>query len=510
MDEHPEGPYLIGCDLGTSGCKSIVMDSRGAVLSWAIKDYPTISRQPGWAEQNPGDWFEAFRDTLRRAVSQAKIKAKDVAMICIVGITHNAVLLDSKDRVLRPSIIYTDIRSMNQSQSLLKAWGERIFEKTWNQISPIWTWPQLLWISENQPEIWERVNRIFFPKDYLRHLIVPQFVSDTIDPAGSLLYDPIKCVWIPDFYKSLGLNRENLPEIVSPYQIVGELNAKMADSLDLIEGTPVIAGSTDTAAEVFGVGATRLGQSIIKLATVGRIAAISTNPLPSPEFLNYHHILDGLWYPGTATKFAASAFNWARKAFWNDINQTGIYTRMDAAATTVPPGSEGLLFHPYLAGEFAPSWDPHLRACYTGVSLKHTRAHFTRAVMEGVGFALRSALESVIEMGLVVDEVRLIGGGAKSDLWAQIITDIIDREVLVPSGSDAAFGAALMAGVAAGVFDNDPSELQKLVKIRSHLKPEASRRELYQELYEIHQRAAGAIKNISHQLHQFQTQHQVT
>jgi xylulokinase len=510
MNEHSKGPYLVGSDLGTSGCKSIVMDSHGAVLGWAIKDYPTNCRHPGWAEQNPKDWFEAFKDTLHQSISQAKVEAKDIAMICIVGITHNAVLLDESERVLRPSIIYTDVRSTGQSRSLLQTWGECIFKKTWNQISPIWTWPQLLWILENEPEIWEQVNRIFFPKDYVRHLISPAFLSDTIDPAGSLLYDPVECVWISDFFESLGLRAENLPEVVSPYHIVGEINTETAQSLGLAKGIPVIAGTTDTAAEVFGVGATRPGQSTIKLATVGRITAINTKPLPSPDFLNYPHILKGLWYPGTSTKFAASAFSWARKAFWDDTSPEEIYKRMDASASTVPPGSDGLLFHPYLAGEFAPSWDPHLRACYTGVGLSHTRAHFTRAVMEGVGFALRSALESVIEMGLVVNEIRLIGGGAQSDLWAQIITDIINRDVLVPSGSDAAFGAALMAGIAAGIFDENPDEMRKLIKIRSHLEPEPSRRDLYEELFGIYREAAGAIQNVSHQLHHFQTQYQFT
>jgi xylulokinase len=500
-----KGSYVLGSDLGTSGCKSIVLDADGRICGRAFREYPTSRPRPGWAEQNPDDWFDAFCVTAHKAIGQAGIHPKSIAAVSIVGITHNAVLLDERDEVLRPSIIYTDTRSLEQSKALQEQWGDRVFRETWNQLSPIWTWPQLLWLREEEPQIWKRVRRILFPKDYVRYRLVPMFLSDKIDPIGTLLYDPINGQWIDEFCNSLGLPAEAFPQSVSPLQIVGGISKSGAEAAGLYPGTPIIAGTTDTAAEVFGTGALTPGQTIIKLATVGRIAAVSQNPLDHPTVLNYPHVLPGLWYPGTCTKFAASAFSWARQVFWDQDGHHYDYKRMNQAVETVPPGSDGLLFHPYLAGEFAPSWDPYLRASFLGVGINHQRAHFTRAVMEGVAYALRDALMSILEMGLYVKELRLIGGGATSGIWGQIITDNLQREVLVPEGTDAAYGSALLAGIAAGMFDKSSEGIDHLIKIRSRLTPEKRHMIIYDELFSIYKQSADATKALSHRLHAFQT-----
>ena len=504
MDEL-EGPFVLGSDLGTSGCKSIVLDAGGNICGWAIESYPTSRPYLGWAEQQPEDWFDAFCRTTRKAIQQARIDPKDIVMVGIVGITHNAVLLDGEDHVLRPSILYTDTRSLPQTDALLAQWGNQVFQKTWNQIGPIWTWPQLLWIREREPYIWDKIQRILFPKDYVRHRLTPSFVSDTIDPVGTLLYDPMQLQWIDEFVHSLGLPVDVLPPPRNPLEIAGRVTDEGASATGLRPGTSVIVGTTDTAAEVFGVGALRPGQAIIKLATVGRIASVSQQPLDHPTVFNYPHVFPGLWYPGTGTKFAASAFTWARQVFWDPGRNQYDYRAMSEAAESVPAGSEGLVFHPYLAGEFAPSWDPHLRGSFLGVGINHQREHFTRAVMEGVAFAIRDALKSVLEMGLEVSEVRLIGGGSTSMLWAQIITDNLHREVLVPEGTDAAFGAALLAGVASGLFEGTPESLDSLIEIRTRLVPDSQHTMKYDELFSIYQHSAIALKDISHRLQAFQT-----
>lgn len=504
------GPYILGSDLGTSGCKSIIMDAQGAIIGWAIKSYPTKSAYPGWAEQNPEDWFEAFCYTARQAICNANIDPAEISVVCIVGITHNAVLLDRQERVLRPSIIYTDIRSISQSSAILERWGEKVFEQTWNKPGPLWTWPQLMWVRDHEPAVWSQVDRILFPKDYVRNRIAPSFLSDPIDPVGSLLFNPLEKDWISEFVDDLRLPQKALPPIFPVTDIVGRVTEGAAQETGLKAGTWVAAGTTDTAAEVFGVGALSCGQAIIKLATVGRIMAISSGPLPNPAFLNYPHVLHGFWYPGTSTKFAASAFSWARRALWEDGGSTDIYQLMDREAESAPAGAGGLLFHPYLAGEFAPSWDPYLRASFIGLGRDHTRGHFTRAVMEGVGFSLRHALESVLEMGLVIDEIRLIGGGAESRLWSQIIANIFDREIVVPVGMDAAFGAAILAGVSAGVFEDSPEAIHRLIQFRSHYYPQPATVALYDRLFGIYREAAGAMREISHKLHYFQTDQQST
>jgi xylulokinase len=233
--------------------------------------------------------------------------------------------------------------------------------------------------------------------------------------------------------------------------------------------------------------------------------AVSDRPLPNHTFLNYPFVIPGYWYPGTSTKFAASAFNWVRRAFWSDEEVEGIYDLMDQSAGSIPPGSDGLLFHPYLAGEFAPSWDPYLRASFLGIGRDHNRSHFTRAVMEGVGLSVRDALENAIEMGLSIKDIRLIGGGSESQLWSQIMADIINQEIVVPVGNDAAFGAALLAGVAAGIFDSSPETINQLIHFRACHHPEPTSVALYDELFLIYKEAALATRQISHKLHHFQT-----
>lgn len=506
MKKSPNSVYVLGSDIGTSGAKSVVLDARGRVCGWAIADYPTLRPCPGWAEQHPEDWFKAFCTTVQRAIEEAGIAPENIATVCVVGITHNAVLLDEGGRVLRPSIIYTDTRSEVQVKSLRDRWGSEVSRRAYNELSPLWTWPQLLWVRENEPGIWRRVRRILFPKDYVRHRIAPSFLTDTIDAVGTLLYNPAEQAWIEDFCTDLGLPPGALPRPVQPCQIVGQVSRDGAAMSGLAPGTPVIAGTTDTAAEMFGAGAVRPGQATVKLATVGRIATIGEGPISDPKFLNYPHVLEGLWYPGTSTKFAASAFAWAGQVFWNHDHQQVDYNLMDQAAATAPPGSGGLIFHPHLAGEFAPYWDPHLRAGFLGVSVNHRRAHFTRAVMEGVGFSMRDALESILATGLDIREIRLIGGGAVSDLWSQIMTDILRREVLVPEGSDAAYGAALLAGVASELFEPEPAFLDGLISFRAHLSPGPAA-EVYDELFAIYQEATEAITPVSHRLHDFQTSH---
>ena len=425
-------------------------------------------------------------------------------MICIVGITHNAVLLDEKNNVLRPSILYTDSRAVPQSEFIFDKWKDKVFERTWNQVGPLWTWPQLLWVKENEPEIWGKVKRILFPKDYVRYCLSEVFVTDTIDPEGTLLFDPVKNEWITEFTDTLDLGRDCWPKPLPSLETVGEITTRAAEITGLSPGTPLICGTTDTAAEVFGVGALQPGQATIKLASVGRITAVSKTPIPYPNFLNYSHVINGLWYPGTSTKFAATAFSWARKAFWNESDESFDYKVMDQAASTAPPGSGGMIFHPHLAGEFAPHWDPQLLASFLGVSINHTRAHFTRAVMEGVGFAIRDALEDLIEAGAIAEEIRLIGGGTASSLWAQIISDIIRRDLIVPESTDAAFGSALLAGIAAGFFENSPKFIHSLIQIRDHLTPNTTYANLYDDLFSIYRLATKATRDISHKLNRFQ------
>ena len=492
--------YVLASDLGSGSCKTIILDDRGRVMSSAGAEYPTFYPQPGWVEQNPDDWYQAFTQTTRRAMAEAGIAVDEIGMVGLVGVTHNTVLLDAQDRPLRPAILTFDQRSGPQCHQILERWGERVLEQTLNGVAPLWTWPQLLWIKQHEPETWLATHRILFQKDYVRQRLAPAHVTDTIDAAGTLLFNPRTESWLPDFWAGLDLPLSALPEPAPPLSVVAEVSIEAAQETGLASGTPVIAGTTDTVAEVYGSGLLAAGQGMVKLASVGRLAVVSSKPVRHPHILNYRHVLDGLWYPGSGTKAAATTPRWLRDNLW----QTASFTEMDEAAAQIPPGSEGLLFHPHLLGEWAPHWDDELRANFIGATMRHTRAHCTRAALEGVAFSLRAAIERLAAMGLVYKEYRLIGGGAKSRLWAQIVCDVLGLPLLLPREQDAAYGAALITAVAAGLLDPEPAAMRTLIQLDAHLEPNPQNRAIYDDLFEIYQAADRSLVDIAHRLTAFE------
>lgn len=492
--------YILASDLGSGSCKTIILDDKAQVVSSAGAEYPTFYPYPGWVEQDPEDWYHAFADTTRRAMTEAGISAHEIGLIGLVAVTHNTVLLDQHDRPLRHAILTFDRRSEAQCHQILERWGEQIFEETLNGVSPLWTWPQLLWIKQQEPEVWQATRRILFQKDYVRHRLAPAYVTDTIDAAGTLLFNPLTEKWLPDFLSDLGLALTATPQIVKPLDVVSTVSRTAAQETGLAAGTPVIAGTTDTVAEVFGSGLLEPGQGMVKLASVGRLAVVAEGPVRDPRILNYRHVLDGLWYPGSGTKSAATTPRWLRDNLWHIDS----FAQMDEAAATIPPGSEGLLFQPHLLGEWAPHWDDRLRANFIGATMRHTRAHFSRAALEGVAFSLRSAIEGLAKIGLTYDEYRLIGGGVKSRLWSQIVCDVLGQPLIVPQAQDAVFGTALITGIAAGLFDPAPAAIQELIEIKSRLEPNSENHAIYNELFEIYRKADQRLIDISHRLTAFE------
>lgn len=490
--------FVLASDFGSGGCKTVILNNAGQVVSSAGAEYSTHYPHPGWVEQTPDDWYEAFIRTTRQAIAKAGIAAADIAMVGLVAVTHNTVLLDDHDRPLRNCILTFDQRSQTQCGQILDKWGDAVFEQTKNGVSPLWTWPQLLWLKQNEPEVWRSTKRVLFQKDYMRHRLAPARLTDTIDAAGTLLFNPIAEQWIEDFCADLGLAPEMLPQVVGPMEVVSEVSREAAAETGLAPGTPVIAGTTDTVAEVFGSGLLQPGQGMVKLASVGRLAVVSPSPILNPRILNYRHVIDGLWYPGSGTKSAATVPRWLRDNLW----QQPSFAAMDEAAAQIPPGSEGLLFQPHLLGEWAPYWDDNLRANFIGATMRHSQAHFTRAALEGVAFALRDAIEGLAKIGLKYEEYRLIGGGAKSRLWSQIVCDVLGQEMLLPKQQDAAYGAALMTGVAAGVFKLE--SIQELIQIERCLEPDWHNHSIYSDLFEIYQEAERRLQEIGQQLTQFE------
>jgi xylulokinase len=494
--------YVLASDFGTGGCKTLLVDNTGEVIATAASEYPMQLPQPGWFEQDPRDWLRALEKTVREVLAQSGVLPSDIVAYGLDGVTHNVVLLDEQSQPLRPCIIFYDTRSTAEVGEINGRWGETVFQRTRNSVTPVWTWPQLLWIKHNEAEIWAKTRSILCQKDYIRNYIAPSPVTDLIDAEGTLLFDPFLNEWIDDFVSDLELPTSVLPEVVSPMAVVGHIDRKGAELTGLLAGTPVIAGTTDTVAEVLGAGALRPGQGTVKLASVGRITCVSTAPTNHPQLLNYRHVIGDLWYPGTATKFATSAFRWLRDAVWNGAS----YEEMSAAAAGAPPGCKGLIFHPHLEGEWVPYWDDNLRGDFLGLTVRHGRDHITRAVMEGVAFALRTGLEYASSLGLSIDEIRLIGQGGRSSVWPQIIADTLNRKIIIPCEKDAAFGAALVTGMGVDIFPHTPDQISRFIRIEEEVEPQPEEVEVYNALYEIYQQSDAALRSISHDLTDFENQ----
>ena len=499
--------YVLGSDIGTGSCKTLLVDEHGVVVARASGLYHLSHPQPGWAEYNPDDWYQAFCGSTRQVLKTSGIHPRHIQAVCIVGITHNPVLLDKNSTVLMPSIHFNDVRSVPQCDEIAAHFGDQVLQRVKNTVGALWTFPQLAWIKQHRPDVWQHIHALHFPKDYVRYRLVrwtdPR-VTDFIDASGTLLFNPQTREWIDPFLDWLNFDRAALPDVRSPFGYAGTVDEGAAFHTGLHEGTPVLVGTTDTAAEVFAAGAVSPGRGTIKLASTGRIAFVTEHPVLHQHVLNYPYLFDDLWYPGTAVKYATSAFRWLHESIWASIPNAD-YAVMDQAAAQVAPGSDGLLFLPHLLGQFAPQWDSQRSAAFLGMTIRHDLRHMTRAVLEGVAFAIRDALEAVRALGLDADDLFLIGAGAKSRLWAQIMADVLNRPLTIPVERDAAYGAALMAGMTAGLYPDDPIAIASFVRTEATVQPIRAHVETYDALFEIYHAADQALTPISARLFEWRS-----
>lgn len=499
---------LLGIDLGTGGCKITLLDRQGEILGESFTEYKTYYPRPGWAEQNPQDWVKTFLVTLRKVFSEARRSASKVLAIGIDGSTHNAVLMGKRDRILRPCIMWMDQRSIRQTQLLDKRIGKKIFRITFNKVNPTWTLPQLLWIRENEPEVIKGVERIFFTKDYLRYHLSKTWETDYIDAHGSMLFDGGRRKWSEDLIREVGLSPTVFPGVLKPTEICGRVTRKAASETGLREGTPIIVGTSDTAAEDYGAGAIKPGQGIVKMATAGNVCLMADQPRPTPMGFNYPHVVDGMWYIVAGTNSCAMANRWYRDTLcqWEigeaKKKRKPAFRLMDEMASKVPPGSEGLFFHPYLMGERSPYFDPFLRAGFVGATAMHRKEHFSRAVLEGVAYSLLDAQRVITDLGQRLKDIRLIGGGAKSPLWRKILADIMGKPILVPASGDASFGSALLAGVGIGLFSDLTDAIRQCVRYVDMVTPDSRSHALYQKYFSLYRKVHDQLAPVHRMIHE--------
>ena len=469
---------LLGIDFGTGGCKVTAIAPDGALAGEASVEYATRHEHPGWSEQDPADWWEALRAALAKLASGG-VDLSRVAALSLDGSTHNAVLLGADWRPVRRTIMWTDQRSTAECEALRRSGAaERIFERCYQMPAPTWTLPQLMWLKAHEPDALARTAHILFVKDYVRFLLTGEAATDRIEAQGTLFFDMRRQAWDEEFVQMAGLRPDTLPRLLEPTDLAGRVTPEASAATGLPAGTPVACGTSDSAVEDYGAGAVEPGDLILKLATAGNVNAMTAEPHPHPKTLTYGHVVPGMWYSVSATNAAALCQRWFRDAF----GFAG-YKAMDAEAIQSPLGANGVMFHPYLQGERCPYWDADLRASFTGVSISSTRGDFCRALLEGVAFSLRDCFRTLEEMELPARRIFLIGGGARSFLWSDIVADVFDRPVAVPEPGDASFGAALLAGVGAGFFRDARDAVARCLRIGRTVEPEPAEAARYAELF---------------------------
>jgi len=499
--------FLLGIDLGAGSLKASLIDGHGRLRGEASAPVATRTPRQGWSEQDPEDWTRALCAAVPAALAHAGLVAGDVAAVGFSAGAHSLVLLDAEDRVVRPAIMWNDQRAGAESEALHARAGPMIVATSLNRVNPTWTLAMLAWLREHEPRALARARRLFLAKDYLRFRVSGTWHSDFSDAVGALMADAATGGWSAEICALVNWPLERLPPLVKPRDVVGKVTAEAAARCGLAAGTPVVCGSNDTTVEFYGAGAVRAGQAAVKLATAAVFYTATNGPSVHPPVSCYPHIIPGMYYTATGTNSCASAHRWLRDEFFSpfaegaglDGDQT--FAAMDAMAGEVAPGAEGLVFHPYMQGERGPYWDPLLRADFIGLTLRHGRRHFVRALYEGIAFSVRDVIEAAKSQGPAVDEVFLIGGGARSAVWRQIVSDVIGMEVKRPGNGDASFGAALIAGVGIGVFADERAAVERCVTVREQCRPDPARHAFYSRLFEVYRDAQKALAPLDHRLH---------
>ena len=487
---------LLGIDYGTGGCKTTVLDETGAFVGEASTEFPTHHEHPGWSEQDPQDWWSALKSSLAK-LAEKGVDLKSVAACALDGSTHNAVLLDDAYRPVRRTIMWTDQRSTAECDALRAGWGERIFSTCYQMPAPTWTLPQMMWLKANEPGALAKTKHVLFVKDYVRYLLTGDAATDYIEAQGTLFFDMKGMKWDEELVRLAGLEMSALPRLIKPVDVVGAVTAAAAAETGLPEGMPVVCGSSDSAVEDYGAGAVEPGDLIIKLATAGNVNSMTAEAHPHPKTLTYSHIVPGMWYSVSATNAAALCQRWWRDSFYGRDASIAAganpWQVINDEAEASPVGANGVFFHPYLQGERCPYWDSNLRASFTGVSISSTRGDFARALMEGVAFSLRDCYRTLEEMRLPVKRIFLIGGGARSKLWSEIVANVFNCSVAVPTPGDASFGACLLAGTGIGVFGDVKDAVAKCLHVDRTVDPDPATAARYDHLFTCYRRIHDAL-----------------
>lgn len=446
---------LLGIDVSTTGVKALLIDEAGKVISSATSPLNLSTPFPLWSEQAPQDWWSGAVHSIRQALAQAGVEGFDVKAVGLTGQMHGLVLLDARNNILRPAILWNDQRTGEECEEINRKVGfEKLLNITGNRALTGFTAPKILWVRNHEPEIFTQIAHILLPKDYVRFCLSGDYAVDKADASGMLLLDHKKRDWSEEILDILDISPSWMPKTYEGTEITGVIHPQAASETGLKAGTPIVGGGGDQAAQAVGVGAVVPGIIALTLGTSGVIFTTIDGPHIEPRgrMHAFCHSVPGAWHFMGVMLSAAGSLQWYR-----DTLAPGVaFDELLAPCRDVPQGAEGLFFLPYLTGERTPYPDPLARAGFVGLTIRHNRAHMTRAVLEGVAFGMRDVMELIYQTGLVqIQQVRFSGGGAKSPLWHQILSDVLNTQLFTVNTTEgAAFGAALLAGTGIGIWNN--------------------------------------------------------
>jgi xylulokinase len=495
--------HFLGIDVGTGGTRALIMDGAGSVVSSGTEEHqPFASPQPGWAEQDPRDWWRACGIAVKKAVQKSGLRSEEITCVGFSGQMHGAVMLDANGEVVRPALIWCDQRTQKQSLELSEKFStEKLIQLTCNPPLTNFTLTKLLWVRENEPQLWARVRYAMLPKDYVRFRLTGDRAIDQADASGTLLLDVAKRTWSREVLSGTGIDESFLPKLYESPEVCGKLNQAGASVTGLKVGTPVVAGAGDQAAGAVGMGIVRAGVVSATIGTSGVVFAATDRPALDPRgrLHTFCHAIPGRWHVMGVTQAAGLSLRWFRDTFGLARNAApgdrDPYEFLSEEAAAAAPGAEGLLWAPYLMGERTPHLDPKARGALVGITPSHHRGHIIRAILEGVAFSLKDSFSIFEEMKVPVTRIRLGGGGARSGLWRQIQADVYAHEVeIVEAEEGAAYGAAILAAVGARHFASVDEACDAVIRVASRVPPNSSSSVTLQETYATYRRLYPALR----------------
>ena len=500
---------ILAIDLGTTNCKTLLLDEKLTVVDKVSVEYGLAIPQPGWAEQSPLDWWRAVTNSIRKITAN-----RDNAAIKAVGISgqmHGLVLLDGAGEVLRPAILWNDQRSFPQCEAIYAAAGgaDGLLRHTNNPILPGYMGGKLLWVRDHEPEIYRQIARFLLPKDYIRYRLTGGYATDVSDASGTGLFDVAHRQWAGELIDLLDLPDTWFPRVHELAEIVGRITADVATETGLKTGTPVIAGGGDAVMQTVGSGAVDSNVVLLVIGTGGNVTVTVPAPIENPGAMLqvFCHVLPDQWVAMGVTLAAGNSLKWFRDtlggmevALARDLGQ-GAYDLLSAEAASAPPGANGLLFLPYLQGERCPHTDVNARGSFVGLGLYSSKPDMVRAVMEGVTYSLRDVLGLILASGIAPTRVHSSGGGAVSAVWRQIQADVFNRQVATLSHSEdaSALGAGIVAGTAAGLWAN-AADAVSLLEVQTVNEPIAAHVLRYETLFAAYRRLYPAMKPVYDEL----------